>query len=309
MLSPGRTLVTAFGLVTTLVVSSHATVPGGIDITCDVPRIGAPNFRSAASGQTDVKFKLWSAASGGSQLGADYTVVMGSLVVAKRYTEKYDSVSKRRAMRINAVIGNDGSPVLLPSNGEAWLEVVVGTTTLGCDFSATGSISARKRLQSVAFSRESNHSETCDACTGTVDVSARVFNSGSINIADSTNTILTFDSERWDTDSIHSTSVDTSRLTATTAGKYYIFAHTTWQANPTGRRTLKIKLNSGDVIAFAGHPAIADVGAMTPQSVGTHYQLGVGDYVEVEVSQASGGSLSVDPVEKYSLEFGLVKLP
>lgn len=40
-----------------------------------------------------------------------------------------------------------------------------------------------------------------------------------------------------------------------------------------------------------------------------HYDLNAGDYVEVEVSQASGGSLSVDPVEKYSLEFGMVKLP
>jgi hypothetical protein len=88
-------------------------------------------------------------------------VPTANLAIFKRYTEKYDSVTKRKAIRINAVIGSDGSPVLLPANGEAWLDVTVGTTTLGCDYAATGGLTARRQLQSVPFTRECEHYMRC----------------------------------------------------------------------------------------------------------------------------------------------------
>lgn len=54
--------------------------------------------------------------------------------------------------------------------------------------------------------------------------SCRVFNSGTQSIPDTGGgyTTVTFDSERWDTDSMHSTSVDTNRITINTAGLYVI---------------------------------------------------------------------------------------
>ena len=55
-------------------------------------------------------------------------------------------------------------------------------------------------------------------------VGARVHNSANISVSDSTWTSMTFDSERYDTDSIHSTASNTSRLTCVTAGKYLIIA-------------------------------------------------------------------------------------
>ncbi len=131
--------------------ATRADVPGGLEVTCDLDR---KTFRTAAAGQSDVRFKLFPAPTGGTQLGSEYTVPTSSLVVFKRYTEKFDSVSKRKSVRINAVIGSDGSPVLLPADGLAWMEVAVGTQTLGCDFAATGSATARRRLQSVPFARE-----------------------------------------------------------------------------------------------------------------------------------------------------------
>jgi hypothetical protein len=153
-------------------------------------------------------------------------VPAADLQVFKAFTEKFDSVNKRKSARIDARIGDDGNPVMLPANGVAWLVLEVGASTLGCDFAATASLTARRRLHSVAFSRESNHSETCETCTtaqGTRDVSARVFNSADITVPDSVNSFyLSFDSEHWDTDNIHDTTTNPTRLTAQTAGKYMI---------------------------------------------------------------------------------------
>jgi hypothetical protein len=262
-----------------------------------------------------VKFKLWSAAAGGTQLGSDYTVPMGSLIVAKRYTEKYDSVNRRKAVRIGAVIGSDGSPVLLPADGQAWLEVMVGTTTLGCDFAATGSAIARRRLQSVPFARESSHSETCDTCTPTSDISARVYKSSHTSLAHNTTVALSFDSERWDTDEIHAPG--SSQLTAQTAGKYLIYANVKFGQSSTGTREVGLR-----VTTTSGNQGIAEERATgnvvesgvegNVMSLATHYFLNVGDYVELLVTQTSGGPLNVlseSATDAVSPEFGMVKLP
>ena len=50
----------------------------------------------------------------------------------------------------------------------------------------------------------------------------RVYNSANISVNDATVTALTFDSERFDTDTMHSTSSNTGRITATSAGKYIL---------------------------------------------------------------------------------------
>ena len=48
--------------------------------------------------------------------------------------------------------------------------------------------------------------------------SARAYNDANISIANVTSTPLTFNSERWDTDTIHSTVTATGRLTAVKSG-------------------------------------------------------------------------------------------
>ena len=74
------------------------------------------------------------------------------------------------------------------------------------------------------------------------DIGARVYNNANISIPDSTVTALTFNSERWDTDSIHSTVSNTSRLTAQTASKYDIKGNIKWASNSTGTRLIIINL-------------------------------------------------------------------
>jgi hypothetical protein len=122
---------------------------------------------------------------------------------------------------------------------------------------------------------------------------------------------VTFDSERWDTANIHDTTTNTSRLTAPVAGKYFIFGHVRFATDPFGARNLLIVLNNTNAIASINVPAFS-VPDNIHLSIATHHELQAGDYVELKVSQTSGGPSSVSVVgEQYmsAAEFGMVKLP
>lgn len=141
------------------------------------------------------------------------------------------------------------------------------------------------------------------------DISARVFNSADIPVPSDTPTFLTFDSERWDTDSIHDTSVNPGRLTARTAGKYFIFAHVAWEESVSSGFEVQIRLNGTFPLATE------EVGGATTgrivHSIATHYALAAKDYVELLVFQSSGGTLHIAARAEAAdnLEFGMVKLP
>jgi hypothetical protein len=197
-------------LLASLAIPAYAAVPGSIEVTCDVDRKA---FRSLANAAPDVTFRLWDAETGGSQCGPDHIVPMQDLRVFKAKTDRFDGQRPRKFGEIRAV-GSDAQPIELCAGAETWMDVTVSTTTLTCEFSADPNSKpgvlpdapARRRLQSVAFARESSHSETCDLCTETTDVSVRVFPSGSISIPTDTNFPVPFDMERWDTNGLHALS-------------------------------------------------------------------------------------------------------
>ncbi|KKN04595.1 hypothetical protein LCGC14_1095790 [marine sediment metagenome] len=70
---------------------------------------------------------------------------------------------------------------------------------------------------------------------------------GAQAILHDTLTVLTFSTETWDTDNMHSTSTNTGRLVATTAGKYRYSAHVRIDAHGTGFRILRIRANGSTV--------------------------------------------------------------
>ncbi len=146
----------------------------------------------------------------------------------------------------------------------------------------------------------------------TNDVSARVFNSANVSVAPSKPgewRSLSFDSERWDTAKIHERSTNPGRLKAPVAGKYYIFANTTWESPiGSGVRGLRLQLNGKTVIAeqMVPNPALP---FRTSMSVSTLYALSAGDYVEVQVLQISGGALFIRHVAATSPEFGMARIP
>lgn len=122
---------------------------------------------------------------------------------------------------------------------------------------------------------------------------ARVYNSANISIATTTDTTITFDSERFDVGGCHSTSSNTSRLTVPSGGDglYLITAHIVWESNASGYRRLRLQVNGTTTIAGQFSPT--STGLVFDQSLSTIYQLAAGDYVEMVVRQSSGGAVNV----------------
>jgi hypothetical protein len=115
-----------------------------------------------------------------------------------------------------------------------------------------------------------------------------------------TNTVaftVAFNTEAFDqasnaSDTMHDTVTNNSRLTCRYAGVYDIKAQIEWAASATGQRTVAIKLNGATQIGLANQDATAG-GGTTSQICQVLYSLAVNDYVEVLVTQSSGGALNV----------------
>ena len=136
--------------------------------------------------------------------------------------------------------------------------------------------------------------------------SCRAYNDADISIANNSVTALTFNSERWDTDTMHDLSTNTGRLTCKTAGIYHIYANVQFAANDTGYRTCTIRLGGSTVIGAMSITEVSDVAQRL--IVSTEYPLAVNDYVEVTVYQNSGDALNVTASANYSPEFGMTWL-
>lgn len=137
--------------------------------------------------------------------------------------------------------------------------------------------------------------------------SARVYHNAAQSIPNATLAALSFNSERFDTDSIHSTSSNTSRLTCNTAGLYLITGAVAFDANAAGIRSLRVRLNGATYLA--NQQVNASGGGLDSMlTVSTLYQMAAGDYVEMVVYQNSGGSLNCQSASNYSPEFGMVKV-
>jgi len=131
----------------------------------------------------------------------------------------------------------------------------------------------------------------------------RVYNSANISIAVSgTPQMLTYDSERYDTNSMHSTSSLTGRITFNTAGLYVVNSQVFFANNPTGERFVAIVLNGATVIVRNQFGANASGGPWRAQAT-TIYKFAVGDYVETQVYQTSGAALNVTASPNDSPEF------
>jgi hypothetical protein len=145
---------------------------------------------------------------------------------------------------------------------------------------------------------------------------ARVYNSGPPTISHNTTTALTFNSERFDHGDLHSTSSNTSRLTAPVAGLYSaapvaglysVGANFRFAANATGQRYGALRVNGSTVIAE--DMVLPGSAAVLPRLVlSTIWRLAAGDYVEVLAFQTSGGALDVETSSATSPEFWMVRL-
>lgn len=126
----------------------------------------------------------------------------------------------------------------------------------------------------------------------------RVNNSVSIGTSNGSWTLITFDSERADSQSMHSTSSNMGRLYAPEAGEYIFGVHARFGSNATGYRAVMVRLNAagssvgGTELAQDMRTAVS--GTYTHVSLTTTYALAANDYVEFFGFQNSGGSLDVE---------------
>lgn len=142
--------------------------------------------------------------------------------------------------------------------------------------------------------------------TASPSIGARVTHSVNQSISDATETSLAFDTERYDTDTIHDAVTNNSRLTAKTAGKYLIVGQAYMAASDAGIRYFVFRLNGVTYIGITEWDTAQ--GSVTAMHSSTIYDMAVDDYVECRVYQSSGGALNVNAAGNYTPEFMMQKI-
>lgn len=117
-----------------------------------------------------------------------------------------------------------------------------------------------------------------------------VTNSGNQTATTGVNLTLTWDTESYDTDSYHSTSSNTSRITVPFSGKYLFFCDVLWDTNTTGRRIAFFQKNGS--VATSSVDTRGAVSS-TEQVIATVLDLVAGDYVELIAFQDSGANRTI----------------
>lgn len=106
---------------------------------------------------------------------------------------------------------------------------------------------------------------------------------------------VTFDVEQHDEGDLHSTSVNTDRITIPTNGAgIWVFGYTlTYASNAVGYRTTSMQIN-GNTSHRLGVCTMPMVGGGEYSGSGTAVmRLNAGDYIRVSTGQTSGGALSI----------------
>lgn len=116
-------------------------------------------------------------------------------------------------------------------------------------------------------------------------------------------TAILLDTEDVDTDNGHSTSSNTSRYTAQTAGRYQVGGGVSWSNNATGRRAAIWAINGVSIAGGEANMTTAVVAqpVATPARSRTVF-LNVSDYVEIWGLQDSGGALNTGSAIAASLQ-------
>jgi hypothetical protein len=121
-------------------------------------------------------------------------------------------------------------------------------------------------------------------------------------VSDGTLTTLNFNSERYDTAGMHSTSSNIARLTAPVTGIYEVSVNVVWSIFATDENVLQLRKNGSTFIATG------TASNNNANSISTMVRLVAGDYVEALASQFSGSTRSIQRVPETSPEFSMTWL-
>jgi len=148
------------------------------------------------------------------------------------------------------------------------------------------------------------HVLTCDSTTSTglkyaapaagAFVGCSLTKSANQSLSNNTSTAITFDGEKFDTDSFHDNSTNTSRITIPSGkGGYYLVTGTLkFTSSTTGVR--RADLNKNGTLIQLYFIQFPNTGSdFTGSSFASIENLAVGDYIELFGLQSSGGALNV----------------
>lgn len=126
--------------------------------------------------------------------------------------------------------------------------------------------------------------------------SCRVFTTSTAAFVTATWGAIPFDSESWDTASMHSNSTNNTRVTAPDAGLYVVEGVVCFAAHATGLRLAGLRVNGSGATGPAWGTNYTNA---LPTPFPSHVpisaiiKLAVGDYVELVGWQSSGGNLNL----------------
>jgi hypothetical protein len=195
-------------------------------------------------------------------------------------------------------IGTNGQVLAVSGGVPAWTTTadVTPLTTKGDLFTFT-TVDARLGVGTngqllTADSTEPTGLKWITVSSAPTFVGCRAYASNDQNVANSTNVILGFNNENFDSNGFHDNSTNNSRMTIPTgyAGKYAVWANLAYSGNTSNNRVVDI-LKNGSIVATTYSPA--------PTSnaiscwINLNMDLAVGDYIQVQTSQGSGSTLTV----------------
>ena len=124
------------------------------------------------------------------------------------------------------------------------------------------------------------------------------YSSSNQSLTSTVATALALNQERYDTDTMHDTVTDNTKVVCKTAGKFHLTGAVAFEANGTGDRQARLLLNGTTIIAIQVQGAVS--GVQTVVQVATDYALAVNDYVELVAYQGSGSTLNSEASANYA---------
>jgi hypothetical protein len=118
-------------------------------------------------------------------------------------------------------------------------------------------------------------------------------------IPTATYTSVTFDVDDVDDESAHSTSVNTSRYTAVSAGWYWVAATGSLVADAAATRGVRLAVN-GTAVQAGFATALGSTAFNSAVCVARLVQLSAGDYLEVQVIHNKGSNLNTSVTNEAS---------
>lgn len=129
----------------------------------------------------------------------------------------------------------------------------------------------------------------------------RIHNSAALSIPHNADTLLTFNSEDFDTDTMHSAVTNPGRITFTTAGTYLIGVHLVFATNATGIRNFTLSHSTGGPLV--SETKTAQGSFATTLSTTTLFAAAAGTFVSLTAYQNSGGALDINSSSAFTPYF------